>query len=265
MEHSFMKRTLLSKKYIALLVLLFIAAVGGVYFWHGSNEQTTSVKQKTRTEAPTEVPPAEDTFDKTQYSLDDPSSIWVVVNKQRPLEPKTYRPSDLTVPNVPLRVPGHETMNVRTETARALESMFAAAKADGIALKLSSGFRSYNYQVNLYNGYVNSQGQAAADTQSARPGYSEHQTGLAADIRPIDGACDLEQCFGDMPEGKWIAENAHNYGFIIRYTKTNEAKAGYSYEPWHIRYVGIDLAAEMQRTQADSLETFFGLPPAPSY
>ncbi len=206
-----------------------------------------------------------DGFNKKQYSTTDPTSIWTVVNKQHSLNPKDYAPADLTVPNVLLRVPGNESMQVRKPTAAALETMFTAAKTDGLNLMLSSGYRSYAYQVNLYNGYVQTQGQATADTQSARPGFSEHQTGLAADIEPSTRKCELEQCFADTPEGKWIVANAYKYGFIIRYTSDKVQVTGYEYEPWHVRYVGTDLATELHNTHVETLEEFFGISGGKNY
>lgn len=204
-------------------------------------------------------------FNKSKLSKSNPNSIWVVVNKQRPINPKTYVPSDLVVPSVGLRVPGNESMQLRAAAAKALINMFDAATKDNINLMLSSGYRSYNYQVNLYGNYVNTQGQAVADTQSARPGYSEHQTGLAVDLRPTTGQCELDKCFGELPEGKWVAENAYKYGFIIRYPEGSESIVGYEYEPWHIRYVGVDLATNYHNTNATTLEEYFDLPPAPNY
>lgn len=150
-------------------------------------------------------------------------------------------------------------MQLRSETATAVEQLFAAAKKDGINLMVSSGYRSYTYQVNLYAGYVRSSGQAEADKISARPGHSEHQTGLALDVEPTSKTCEVEQCFGDTPEGQWVKAHAYEYGFIIRYTPDKVAVTGYSSEPWHIRYVGAELAAEMHRTNTETLEEFFGI------
>lgn len=198
-------------------------------------------------------------FNKQQYSLTDPNSIWVIVNKQHPLNPIDYAPADLVFPNVPLRVPGNESMQVRQVTAKALEQMFATAKSQGLNLQLSSGYRSYTYQVNLYNSYVKADGQARADQESARPGYSEHQTGLAVDLEPTSRHCELETCFAETPEGKWLYANSYRYGFILRYTTTNQAVTGYESEPWHFRYVGTDLANEMHKTGVTSLEQFFGV------
>lgn len=254
-------------KKIAIIVVTVLVVLGGAIWLYSSLSEDT--KQSTNNPAvipdKSDVPIQEPSFDKKQYSIDDPASIWVVVNKQRPLNPKNYVPLDLVFPDVRLRVPGNESMQLRAETAKALKDMFTAASSDGIELMLSSGYRSYNYQVTLYGGYVKSQGQAAADTQSARPGYSEHQTGFAADIRPINGQCELEECFGEMPEGKWIAANGHTYGFIIRYPLGAKDVVGYEYEPWHVRYIGKEAAAEYVKSNTTTLEEFFGLPPAPDY
>jgi D-alanyl-D-alanine carboxypeptidase len=206
------------------------------------------------------------TFDKKKYSLEDPSSLWVISNKQRPLDPSSYEPTDLVAPNVPLRLDaGTEEMQMRKEAATAIEQMFADAKKDGLTLMVSSAFRSYDYQEGLYNTYVKQQGRAVADTQSARPGYSEHQTGWAVDVEPSSRECEVEECFADTPEGKWVAENAYKYGFVIRYHEGKQDTTGYIYEPWHLRYVAKDLAAEIKKQGNPTLEEFFGLPKAPDY
>jgi D-alanyl-D-alanine carboxypeptidase len=204
-------------------------------------------------------------FNASRYSLTDPASIWVVANKLRPLSTLSYAPNDLVTPHVPLRVPGNESMQLRKEASSALEAMFEASERDGAAMMLSSGYRSYSYQVSLYGGYVQKNGQAEADKVSARPGYSEHQTGLAADVEPADQQCDVEVCFADLPAGKWVAAHAWEYGFILRYPADKTAVTGYSYEPWHLRYVGKDLAKELHDTHTETLEEFFKLPAAPDY
>ncbi|MDB5175999.1 MAG: family metallopeptidase [Candidatus Saccharibacteria bacterium] len=237
---------------LALIVILVVAAM----LLLAQPAEAPTASTNTPKPAPTAAKPAT-SFNKSEFSRTDPASIWVIVNKQHQLVPKDYVPADLVVPTIPLRVPGNESMQVRQATATALEAMFAAAKEQGLNLMLSSGYRSYTYQVNLYNGYVASQGQATADTQSARPGYSEHQTGLGADIEPASKTCELEQCFSATPEGTWLAANAYKFGFIIRYTINDQAITGYEYEPWHVRYVGTDLSTELHNTHVDTLEQFF--------
>jgi D-alanyl-D-alanine carboxypeptidase len=150
---------------------------------------------------------------------------------------------------------------MRPEAAAALQQMFADYHTQsGSQLTVVSPYRSYPSQVSVYNGWVSRLGQAQADQQSARPGFSEHQTGLAVDI---DTA--VSQAFGATPAGTWLAQNSWKYGFIVRYQQGQEAITGYEYEPWHFRYVGIPLATELQKEGFPSLETFFGYPPAPNY
>ena len=257
-----------SKRWLwfGLLALVVIGVVTALVASHKSTPQKLTPTTPTKSAvSKTPMQPPTDGFNKKQYSLTDPTSIWVVVNKQHQLQPADYVPNDLVVPTIPLRVPGNESMQLRAVTATAMEAMFAAAKEQGVNLMLSSGYRSYSYQVNLYDGYVKSEGQATADTQSARPGFSEHQTGLAADIEPVSKTCEVEQCFGDTPEGKWLAANAYNYGFIIRYGADDQSITGYEAEPWHVRYVGKDLAKELHDTNTETLEQFFDVTGGATY
>ncbi|MBQ6539007.1 MAG: D-alanyl-D-alanine carboxypeptidase family protein [Bacilli bacterium] len=128
------------------------------------------------------------------------------------------------------------------------------AKRDGINLWIRSGFRSYSYQQTLYNNYAARDGKAAADTYSARPGHSEHQTGLAADINSLD------QSFANTKEGKWLNNNCYKYGFIIRYTRNGQGETGYIFEPWHIRYLGTDLAKTLYNNgNWITLENYLGI------
>jgi len=257
------------KRIYIIIATLIVAASLGIFLLNRkshapAHNTTTRAHHTAAAQTDTQTPP---TFDKQQYSLTDPTSPWVIVNKQRPLSPKTYSPSDLVVPSIPLRSNITSTEQyVRKQTATALEAMVAAAKQAGITLNLQSGYRSYNFQVTLYNRYVQQQGQAVADTQSARPGYSEHQTGFAADLGGTSQpSCNVEACFGDTPEGKWLAAHASEYGFIIRYPADRDSTTGYVYEPWHVRYVGTELAAEMRAKGVATLEDFFGTGNAASY
>lgn len=207
-----------------------------------------------------------ESFNKQRLSVDEASSLWVVVNKKRPLQPIDYVPSNLVVPNVPLRfAKDFEEMKLRSDAAKALEEMTAVAKSENVNLMLASGYRSYTLQTTVYNNFVGNQGQETADTQSARPGFSEHQTGLAVDIGPTDRSCEIEDCFAETKEGKWLAANANRFGFIIRYQPNEQATVGYKYEPWHFRYVGRELALELKNQDNPNLEDYFGLPAAPNY
>ncbi len=205
--------------------------------------------------SPTPTPTPTPTFNKSQFSIDDPSSDWVVVNKLRPLNPKDYAP-----PLAALNLPGYKGQ-MRPEATAALQQLFADYHAQtGDQLSITSPYRSYPDQVVVYNRWVSQLGQAQADRQSARPGFSEHQTGLAVDI---DTAVD--QGFANTTAGKWLAANAWQYGFILRYPDGLESVTGYEFEPWHYRYVGVELATEMHNTGVPTLEQFFGLPAAPDY
>ncbi|MDB5161245.1 MAG: D-alanyl-D-alanine carboxypeptidase [Candidatus Saccharibacteria bacterium] len=243
------------KKIVLSLCLLCIAVAGALLFRH----QQASAPARTYSNGQ-----AASSFNKKQYSIDEVASLWAVVNKGRAL-PSSYAPAGLTVPNVPLSEGGgSDNMHVRADTASALESLVNGASGAGIKLMLVSGYRSYSTQKAVYGGYVTSQGQAFADSTSARAGHSEHQTGLAADLGAASRACQLEQCFGDTREGKWLAANAHSYGFIIRYQKGQESLSGYEYEPWHIRYIGKELGAQLY-SSGQTMEQFFGLPAYSSY
>ena len=141
------------------------------------------------------------------------------------------------------------------EFSTAFNNLKAAAAKDGITLWVQSGFRSYQTQTTLYNRYVSRDGKKAADRYSARPGYSEHQTGLAADFNEISDT------FGDTKAGKWLAANCWKYGFILRYPKGKESETGYMYESWHFRYIGdVDLAKELYNNgNWLSLESYLGI------
>lgn len=132
--------------------------------------------------------------------------------------------------------------------------MKADATALGLNIWIQSGYRSYEAQKGLYDNYVKRDGKVAADTYSARPGHSEHQTGYAFDLNSITDA------FANTSEGKWINENAYKYGFIIRYPKGKEDITGYKYESWHLRYVGKNLAEKLYNNGAwITMEEYFGI------
>ena len=139
-------------------------------------------------------------------------------------------------------------------TTEAFNNMQAAAKADGLNIYISSGFRSYSYQKTLYNNYVNRDGVVAADTYSARAGHSEHQSGLAFDVNTINDS------FANTEEGKWLNDNCYKYGFILRYPKGKSDETGYQYEPWHFRYVGVELAEKLYNNgNWITVEDYFGI------
>lgn len=164
-------------------------------------------------------------------SLDDGNLI--LVNKFYHL-PDKYEPDDLVT--LPSKYNIGVNSKMRKEAADAFMKMVDAALLDNIILKNASAYRSFDYQVDLYDSYVKKDGKKNADIYSARPGYSEHQTGLCTDINNINSS------FHGTDESNWLLENAYKYGFIIRFPKDKEKITGYKYEPWHYRYVGEDVA-----------------------
>lgn len=195
-------------------------------------------------------------------NLHDPTRLWLVVNKQRGLSPEAYAPTTLGVPASVNEGPEQ----VRADVAAALDALSAASVAAGHGrVALASGYRSHQTQVDNFDAHVEAYGVDGAEALSARPGYSEHQTGLAADVVACTPECGGILDFGATATGKWVAANGWKYGFIVRYDHGETGVTGYEAEPWHLRYVGPELAAAYHAGEFRSLEAFFDLPPAPDY
>lgn len=186
----------------------------------------------------------------------NPDDLLVVVNKERNL-PADYEPDDLVVPDVRFSFSGDDPKKyMRREAANALEKLFEAADQENLRLFAVSGYRSYQTQRDIFAYNVNRTGsEEQANQFSAKPGQSEHQTGLAMDVSSPAVNYRLDEPFADTPEGRWLAEHGAEFGFIIRYPKGKEDVTGYQYEPWHIRYVGIDAAKEIYE-QGITLEEY---------
>lgn len=180
----------------------------------------------------------------------------VLVNKERNL-PSDYIPEDLVIPDVPFTFEEYDQKKqMKKEAADALEALFQAGKIDNIDLYAVSGYRSYKRQKTIFDWRANRYGEEVVNQTTAYPGQSEHQTGLAMDVTCHDVRYELTQKFGETKEGKWLKENAHKYGFIIRYPKGKEEITGYSYEPWHIRYAGKEVSQSIYKKNI-TLEEFF--------
>lgn len=194
--------------------------------------------------------------------LDDGRWPWLVVNKHRTLDPVDYVPEDLTAPE--RRITSDSVLN--ESATDALDKLIAGAAEGGAGgISVTSGYRSYGLQKELFDGYVYNAGVEAAEATSAHPGHSEHQTGLAADVVPCDSACGTMDDFGGSAQGDWVAKNAWKYGFIVRYEDGYTDVTGYSPEPWHLRYIGKKLAKLYHEGDYHTLEDFFGLEAAPDY
>lgn len=143
---------------------------------------------------------------------------------------------------------------INNDAYKAWTAMKADALAVGLNLWIQSGYRPYELQKKLYDGYVSRSGKEEADTYSARPGYSEHQTGLCFDIN------NPSRSFNGTKEAEWIAQNCYKYGYIIRYPEGKTDETGYIYESWHVRYVGTDLSYQLYNNgDWITMEDYFGL------
>ena len=191
--------------------------------------------------------------------IQNPENQLTLVNKVFAL-PEEYIPGDLVRPDVEFSFGNQdiEKSYMRQEAASALEKMFADAKNQEIHLFAVSGYRSYQRQDDNFHNKVNKMGEVEAAKYVAHPGNSEHQTGLAMDISSQSANFRLTEQFGETTEGKWLMENAHRFGFILRYPKGLETITGYNYEPWHYRYVGEKAAMEIYKNQI-TLEEYFNM------
>lgn len=202
-----------------------------------TKEHNNTQEKPTKTEAKPQVkekPPEQQKVNEAGY-----------IEGQKLSEKPTYV-GGVLIANKKHPLPASFAPGVVPEAKTALDTMVAAAKVSGFELTAFSSYRSYDRQQQLYTNYVKKDGKTAADRYSARPGYSEHQTGLAFDIGEV-GRKDLwlTEEFGETSAGKWLKNHAHEYGFILRYPKGKESVTGYMYESWHFRYIGIDLAKKV--------------------
>ena len=182
----------------------------------------------------------------------DPSRPDVVVNKKHPLMPISYTPSVTDVDCA-----GNGTATINTLASSDFTALCQAAAAAGMPLGVSSSYRSYATQISTYNYWVSQSGVAGADTYSARPGYSEHQTGFAIDFRVPSGPALSE--FTGTAQQRWLAVHAPAYGFIQRYTEANSSVTGYNAESWHYRYIGRENASKFAASGKSSLEEFWNI------
>ncbi|WP_210139720.1 M15 family metallopeptidase [Staphylococcus sp. GDY8P120P] len=167
---------------------------------------------------------------------------------------------EILVVNKDISLPAHFNPGENEVAREALHKFLNDGNKKGYHLSSASGFRSYQTQEQLFNRYVQRDGKAAANKYSAKPGHSEHQTGLTYDIVSENTDTNFKTSFGKTEEGQWIKHNAHKYGFIIRYPKGKTHITGYQYEPWHIRYVGKDTAKALYN-HSETLEEYLDLYP----
>jgi len=192
-------------------------------------------------------------------------SEWVVVNKLRPLSPLDFEPKVRKISSSE-SLDNSRGLELRDVAATALEAMAKEMLFQGAGqMFVNSAYRSYDYQLELFVDKVEQYGEAEALVRSAKAGHSEHQTGLAVDVSVPAQGCAIMQCFGDTEAGKWIAENSWKFGYIVRYERDTTSITGYTYEPWHLRYVGMEIAKMYANNGIHTLEDFWGFPAAENY
>lgn len=207
-------------------------------------ENKPQVQEEPDGDSPVLVESEESVARREALKRDLDKGLFILVNKQNPVD-RGYKPDDLTAIKyfAPDRSPEGRVM--RAEAAEAFNQLSEVAAKEGYEIIVTTAYRSYEFQSTLYNNYVKTNGQQEADTFSAQPGKSEHQTGLAADVSSPSVGYQLTKDYIHTPEGKWLNDNAYKFGFIIRFPKGKESITGYMYEPWHIRYVGKTAAEEI--------------------
>lgn len=216
-----------------------------------SQETTAPETPSPETTTPDTEPEPEPETDPPASSTPAPAPEYSGSHKMEVIDGITYF-DGVMIANKTYTLPASYNPGVQPEAMDAFYDMQAAAAADGISLWILSSFRSYEDQDVIYNRYVAQDGRDAADTYSSRPGHSDHQTGYTFDLNS------LEQDFQYDPAGQWLDKNCYKYGFIIRYPKGKESSTGYMYEPWHVRYIGVDLATKVTQSGL-SLEEYFGI------
>ena len=223
------------RKRRTIIVFSFIAVVLTTYFFINlNNRRIDSTNNR--------IESIGNFRDKTNKS--NSSQNLILVNKSNSLS-RNYQPDDLVIPNIRFdNIADDMVQYVRYDAAIALEELFQSAESQGINLIAVSGYRSYSYQDNVYRNEVNTVGRIEADKYVAKAGESEHQTGLSMDILS-DEYLSLDDGFENTIAFSWLENNMSKFGFILRFPKGKEDITGYSYEPWHIRYVGISAATEI--------------------
>lgn len=245
----------LKSKFILIGVLSVLLITGLIVLWFvRPREQVVVVQPTVETQpvTPVEEPtPAPEPEPEPAADIDSDDSLLKIVNKWRKVS-SSYVPQLVDV-----TVASDDKQQIRPEVNEKLEAMFAAASESGIQLNVVSGYRSYKYQQSLWYTYEQKYGKKYAAKMDAIPGASEHQLGLAVDLSGNVG-CKLKQCFANTSAGKWLAEHASEYGFIMRYPNGKENVTGVMYSPWHYRYVGVDVATAICESKM-TMEEYYGL------
>lgn len=214
--------------------------------------------------APEDIPIVDSVYDEcVEYGLPIPTQTHsfdngdklILVNKQYAITSDFY-PTDMVAVDGSLST--NQGLYFKRDAYDAYLKMLSDANEEGIDFLICSTYRSYDTQYSIYHYHIDNYGLDYTNTVSAYPGRSEHHTGWAVDITSPAMGYDLLESFIDYPEGQWINDHCHEYGFIIRYPKDKTHITGYSYEPWHLRYVGVDVATEIM-SKGITLEEYLGV------
>ena len=220
----------------------FVGKFTGKFSWSGGyTDRSTNGLADLNPQAP-DKPPI--TPPVTPQPVDNALALNTVVNKKNPIQPLEYAPNVMAVIG---------SQRMETKAGERLIAMIAEAQKANVSLVPASGYRSYDTQVAVYQRWVAQDGQEVADTYSARAGHSEHQTGYTMDFGPIDDSFEQTDAYS------WLTINARKFGFVLRYPKSKQTITGYVFEPWHWRYVGVDLATKISATPDQTLEEYFGV------
>ncbi len=248
---------------IVVVLLYGVLRLAGLAGGGGSEEAATTTTAPTTT---TTVPPPPACVEGDTVIADNPATAWatVLVDTDRAL-PDWYVPPDLE--NISeAGFPFTDGMALRGLVMPDLDALREAADANGTPLSVIVGFRTYAQQTSLFERRVNEMGASEAGSRVARPGHSEHQLGTTLDVTD-EGATDVDQSWGASPAGQWVASHAHEFGFLLSYPSGAESRTCYDFEPWHLRYVGRELAADVIASGLTLREHLFALSqtaPAPT-
>lgn len=236
---------------VLIVILLAVLAAGiGTWYYFDNTEQVITAKKSSSTAAATYTPLPE--------NLTDTNSYQYLLNKDSAALSSSYEPGDLADPENVTSTSG--VITLRQEAASQLTSMVTAAKDAGINLYVTSAYRSYDEQEQLYTSYSSLLKQSELLVSCAQAGYSEHQLGLAVDFTDDTSVVNQTESFADTAAGQWLYEHAHEYGFILRYPKDKQSVTGYKYMPWHYRYVGVDTATAMYNVSPDeTMEEYYNV------
>ncbi|MEA4989033.1 MAG: M15 family metallopeptidase [Anaerovorax sp.] len=249
-----MKRKRKNKRNWGLLLVAFFVVLATIFFTKIVGNSLLGDKDKPEALISSDQPNQEMTNEENDEKVIQNEEMLILVNKQHAVD-ASYIPEDLEPIKYFASDRPAQSRFMRQEASEHFHQLVEGAKESGYELVMTTAYRSYEFQNTLYTNYVNKYGQAEADTFSAKPGQSEHQTGLAVDISTPTVQYRLTSELGETAEGQWMAEHAHEYGFILRYPKGKEDITGYQYEPWHLRYVGQPAADEIYE-QGITLEEY---------